>query len=254
MKANQPTWADVVKGKQEVEEAMAPEPDRFKFNAGAPEFALTLRTPPGLDPAPKGFDPSRENLLQNAAKMQSLLLECYSDSSDDETPCKPPRIAAASKGVAGAADAKLLNPFAFEFVPSAESNPAKAINLSCYSSDDELPRPSQRNRNARKRVLARKDMPSAPVAAVKVLANAALNPSAPEFSPPSGWIDQKLAGSYSYHPSNINFACYSSDDESPCPSPRPRMASKCPADDSDSTSEGKTSDSDAESLNSSDTL
>lgn len=247
---HQPTWAEIVKGKAA---AMASVEPKFQFDPEVPEFKLNVGQtlnpsakefdPAGqcFNPSAKEFDPSESKVMQRAAEMTSLLLECYSDSDseDDEVPCPQPRRVAAP--VVTSKTSALLNPFAKVFSPPAVPICEKAkngfcmnsINLSYSSSDseDESPQTSPRIATAPKRLRDCKDMSSPPVVA---------------FRPPPGLTLPS--------PVALNMDCYSSDDESPRPVHRGN-ARKClakitgdVAEDSDSTSAGQTSDSDIESL------
>jgi hypothetical protein len=180
------SWADIVKGK---EVSAFPTKQKKKFNATASEFVPRKKAantpsaeqkqfnfsteapefvPPvteGLSPSTKEFFPTQHRLLNKAAEMQKLLLECYTDdddTSDDEPRCLPAskvqkrkQATMRSTGIVvpfrpppGLAppDAS-LNPFAEAFDPSTcfadgkIANPApaltNAINIAGFYSEDE---------------------------------------------------------------------------------------------------------------------
>merc|ERR1719359_2722684 len=104
MSSQKLTWAEIVEGKSAV---MAPVEQKFQFDPEVPEFKPNVDQ--GLNPSAKEFDPSASQLMQRAAEMTSLLLECYSDSEDDEP---EPRVVATPIAAA-------LNPFAKVFSPPA---------------------------------------------------------------------------------------------------------------------------------------
>lgn len=166
-----PSWADVVKGKADV---AAPAVKEFQFSTDAADFAMPefkfdssaveFAPPnPSLNASAKEFDPS---LLQRAAKVQSLLLSCYSDDDDDSTEDEAPRtmqkctqgvvrrlsLSVRSKktvvpavaavrpppGLEGLADTPWLNPFAKVFDPvAARAAEVQNLLLACYSDDDD---------------------------------------------------------------------------------------------------------------------
>jgi len=94
-----PAVAEFVPRKKAISVPLPPTEEKFEFNAEAPEFSVPeLKmnalaqefVPPvsqGLNPLTKEFIPPQHKLLNKAAEMQKLLLECYTDdddSSDDE--------------------------------------------------------------------------------------------------------------------------------------------------------------------------
>jgi len=231
---HQPTWAEIVKGKTAI---AAPVEQKFQFDPEVAEFKPNVNQ--CLNPSAKEFDPSQSQLMQRAAEMTSLLLECYSDSEDDEP---EPRVVATPVAASNPLACPHLNPFAKVFSPPAVhicEKPAKGfrmntINLSYCSSDseDESPHPSPRTATAPARTLVSRDVNSPPVAG---------------FRPPPGLTLPDAVA--------LNLDCYSSDDETPRPLLRVNAAHKRIAkstrdfaEDSDSTSAGRSSDSDIECL------
>jgi len=188
------SWADVVKGmegptkqkkkfsakaaefvpRKKVASTAVAEP-QCNLNPEAPEFyvpELTMNplavefVPPatqGLNPTTKEFFPTEHKLLNKAAEMQKLLLECYTDDEDssDDEPQRPvvtqkrnqvmdSAIVRPFRPPPGLAPPKLnaeLNAFAKAFDPAACLAPGKigkpaptltsAINFAGFCSEDE---------------------------------------------------------------------------------------------------------------------
>lgn len=187
------SWADIVKGakgfaqkkkkfnptvaefvpRKKASDAPRTKQD-FNFNVDAPEFSISElkmnalakefvpSMTPGLNPSTKEFVPPEHKLINKAADMQRLLLDCYTDdddSSDEEMPVsleqkskqtnkKETGIVLPFRPPPGLAppDAA-LNPFAPAFDPSTcvadgkICSPAPAftspINLGGFYSEDE---------------------------------------------------------------------------------------------------------------------
>lgn len=270
---NQPTWAEIVKGKTASTESVE---QKFHFNADVQEFQINSEVQKfefnpevqefkpqinkHLNPSAKDFDPQ---LIAKAAQMTNLLLEYYSDSDDDDDDDKPHRgLQAVTAPVAAskALTCAQLNPLAKTFSPPVN----KSLNPSAKDFDPKLMQKAEQMANVLRECYSDSDDDdhddATPVTSAKALAHARLNPLATVFSPPAKDVMSSQVAAFRPPPGltlpdvvQMNVDCYSSDDESlprVSNAARRRVAKLAGEsdEDSDSTSAGKTSDSDTESL------
>merc|ERR1719345_522779 len=227
------TWSDIVKGKVhdasptaqmlKLEEeapqfkasakAFVPRRKRLainepKMNASAQEFVPSPTQ--SLSPSAKEFTPPEHKLLNKAAEMQRLLLECYTDDDSSDGEAQPP-VVQKRKLVR-----KKAPPTIAPFRAPPGLSPPKDASLNPYA-----------------------EVFDPPAAFV-------LNSSAKEFAPAAPHVHQS---DVECHTINFaGFCSDSSDDESPVSTPRNFAKSSLLQDDlAFSTSAGESSESEAES-------